>query len=237
MAYSFSLLHSVWSLWNHVKYVHGRAWNMADFLPGASPRVRTWVKWRGIYSRRNFSLYIVGAFFVVLCHLQCVAHFFASTQASRFFFCFGPPREVGRCLWSGAARGVRRRTVHGHAHAVVWAWPSAQLVKPVSLPVTGMCNSLLWGSSPWPYAYEAHALPAELKRPCVLGQGIPYCTFLQHLQCVCNVSTTLAWDLMLRFLCRGVRRWGVASAAFSWSSCQRHLQAPVPLTNIHDDHT
>ena len=25
-------------------------------------------------------------------------------------------------------------------------------------------NSLLWGSSPWPYAYEAHALPTELKR-------------------------------------------------------------------------
>ena len=29
-----------------------------------------------------------------------------------------------------------------------------------------MCNSLLWGLSPWPYAYKAHALPAELKRPC-----------------------------------------------------------------------
>ena len=27
-------------------------------------------------------------------------------------------------------------------------------------------HSLLWGSSPWPYAYRAHALPAELRRPC-----------------------------------------------------------------------
>ena len=27
-------------------------------------------------------------------------------------------------------------------------------------------QSLLWGSSPWPYAYRAHALPAELRRPC-----------------------------------------------------------------------
>ena len=26
--------------------------------------------------------------------------------------------------------------------------------------------SLLWGSSPWPYAYREHALPAELRRPC-----------------------------------------------------------------------
>ena len=27
-------------------------------------------------------------------------------------------------------------------------------------------HSLLWGSSPWPSAYRAHALPAELRRPC-----------------------------------------------------------------------
>ena len=27
-------------------------------------------------------------------------------------------------------------------------------------------RSLLWGLSPWPYAYRVHALPAELRRPC-----------------------------------------------------------------------
>ena len=32
-------------------------------------------------------------------------------------------------------------------------------------------HSLLWGSSPWPYTYEAHALPAELKRPCSCQQN------------------------------------------------------------------
>ena len=122
MAYSFSLLHSVWSLWNHVKYVHGRAWNMAEFLPGAAPRVRTWVKWRGIYSRRNFSLYIVGAFFVVLCHLQCVAHFFASTQANKFFFCFGPDASScpRRASGSGKMFVVRSCSRREKAHGT-WA--------------------------------------------------------------------------------------------------------------------
>lgn len=40
-------------------------------------------------------------------------------------------------------------------------------------------HSLLWGSSPWPYAYEAHALPAELKRPCsCLQNNVP--THTEH---------------------------------------------------------
>ena len=33
------------------------------------------------------------------------------------------------------------------------------------------CASPLWGSNPRPYAYEAHALPAELRRHLVAGQN------------------------------------------------------------------
>ena len=42
--------------------------------------------------------------------------------------------------------------------------------------------SPLWGSNPRPYAYEAHALPAELRRPCC---RVPICT-----RCMNNICAS-----------------------------------------------
>ena len=44
--------------------------------------------------------------------------------------------------------------------------------------------SPLWGSNPRPYAYEAHALPAELRRPCC---RVPVCA-----TCMNNIALRVA---------------------------------------------
>ena len=57
------------------------------------------------------------------------------------------------------------------AAAALWAWLQEGSQQPVTLLamqgdrlVLGKKVSPLWGSNPRPYAYEAHALPAELRR-------------------------------------------------------------------------
>ena len=53
--------------------------------------------------------------------------------------------------------------------------------------------SPLWGSNPRPYAYEAHALPAELRRHLVSEESMTMTTFM-HAERHAAVSTLVASD-------------------------------------------
>ena len=81
--------------------------------------------------------------------------------------------------------------------------------------------SPLWGSNPWPYAYEAHALPAELRR-----------RMIDFFNILVNVLLTATTPMLHTWLGRTPEHTGVAHHYTRLLTLCAQLQAWPPRVHL-----